>query len=47
MKSFKHLDVDVLDRKKEAGFVPHMESVLHDVNYEETAETKFAIIVSG
>ncbi|KAG2717132.1 hypothetical protein I3760_03G159000 [Carya illinoinensis] len=26
-------------RLKEAGFVPHAESVLHDLNYEETEET--------
>ncbi|KAL5573805.1 hypothetical protein UlMin_023402 [Ulmus minor] len=26
-------------RLKEAGFVPHMDSALHDLNYEETEET--------
>lgn len=26
-------------RLKEAGFVPHTESVLHDLNYEEKEET--------
>ncbi|KAJ6975996.1 hypothetical protein NC653_031735 [Populus alba x Populus x berolinensis] len=33
-------EVEDLERRlKEAGFVPHTESVLHDLNYEETEET--------
>lgn len=33
-------ELESLERRlKEAGFVPHTESVLHDLNYEETEET--------
>lgn len=33
-------EVERLEKRlKEAGFVPHTESVLHDLNYEETEET--------
>ncbi|KAB1208204.1 hypothetical protein CJ030_MR6G011330 [Morella rubra] len=35
---FKELE-ELERRLKEAGFVPHAESVLHDLNYEETEET--------
>ncbi|KAL3574541.1 hypothetical protein D5086_025154, partial [Populus alba] len=37
-------EVEDLERRlKEAGFVPHTESVLHDLNYEETEETLYCL----
>ncbi|KAL3574528.1 hypothetical protein D5086_025141 [Populus alba] len=38
-------EVEDLERRlKEAGFVPHTESVLHDLNYEETEETLYCTL---